>query len=133
MSEGGHSTDPYTDRNDMGTWITVQEGHIGSGYIVHSKHFDWTAWRKDQSYHGGRARYLILKRGQTVYFPPGTIHFFFSLPQEQSLAVRGSVLQWSEDATELLGGAEVAERTLAILKNWDNWEPDAVNPLGDEF
>jgi hypothetical protein len=37
----------------------------------------------------------VLKPGQSVYFPPGTIHFVFRVRSRQTLALGGHVLQWS--------------------------------------
>ncbi|KAF4954205.1 hypothetical protein FGADI_5418 [Fusarium gaditjirri] len=95
MSQGGHNTGPHTDSHGMGTWITVQGGGLGFGYILPDRDFDWDAWRNDRSYHAGRNRYIILEPQQTVYFPPGTIHFVFRSPNVQTLAIGGHVLQWS--------------------------------------
>ncbi|CAG1985008.1 unnamed protein product [Fusarium graminearum] len=164
LSEGGHNTGSHMDSHGMGTWITVQEGRIGFGYISPDRNFNWAAWRNDHSYHGHRARYVVLKAGQTVYFPPGTIHFVFRSRKEQTFAIGGHVLQWSnilrflhvlkeqetddtvtnedvttasgafwrdpimglvqerikEGAVEMLGGLEVANRIMDILKNWED-------------
>ncbi|UPL03029.1 hypothetical protein LCI18_013963 [Fusarium solani-melongenae] len=95
MSQDGHHTGPHMDSHGLGTWITVQEGRIGFGYILPDEDFDWAAWKKDHAYHGDRGRYFTLKPGQTVYFPPGTIHFIFRTREHQTLAVGGHVLQWS--------------------------------------
>jgi hypothetical protein len=40
-------------------------------------------------------RYWILKPGQTIYFPSGTIHGVFRIQREQTLALGGHILQWS--------------------------------------
>ena len=49
----------------------------------------------NNNYMGSRWRYVVLKPGQTVFFPSGTIHFVFCTRTPQTLALGGHVLQWS--------------------------------------
>ncbi|KXX77152.1 hypothetical protein MMYC01_207566 [Madurella mycetomatis] len=96
LSEGGHNTAPHTDSHGFATWITVQEGSIGFGWMSCPTEEERTAWMADpHCYTGGRWRYVILKPGQSVFFGPGTIHFVFRVRGCQTLALGGHVLQWS--------------------------------------
>lgn len=96
MSEGGHNTAPHMDSHGWSTWITIQEGHFGFGWLSRPTDEEQDAWMKDPlEYAGGNWRYVILKPGQTVFFPSGTVHFVFRLHAEQTLALGGHLLQWT--------------------------------------
>lgn len=96
MSEGGHNTAPHMDSHGWSTWITIQEGHFGFGWLSRPTEKEQDAWMNDPlGYTGGKWRFVILKPGQTVFFPSGTIHFVFRLQEEQTLALGGHVLQWT--------------------------------------
>lgn len=96
MSEGGHNTAPHMDSHGWSTWITIQEGHFGFGWLSRPTAEEQDAWMKDPlAYTGGNWRFVILKPGQTVFFPSGTIHFVFRLREEQTLALGGHLLQWT--------------------------------------
>ncbi|KAF5671399.1 hypothetical protein FDENT_10938 [Fusarium denticulatum] len=43
----------------------------------------------------GQARYLVLRPGQTVYMPPGTIHYVFRKLSDPTLITGGEVLTWT--------------------------------------
>lgn len=96
MSEGGHNTAPHMDSHGWSTWITIQEGRFGFGWLSRPSDIEQDAWMKDpMEYTGGDWRYVILKPGQTVFFPSGTVHFVFRLQAEQTLALGGHLLQWT--------------------------------------
>ncbi len=96
LGEGGHHTAPHTDGNGYATWITVQEGLFGFGWLSHPTRREMEDWTTiPDLYTGGRWRYIILRPGQTVFFGPGTVHFVFRPKREQTLAVGGHVLQWT--------------------------------------
>ena len=96
LAEGGHNTAPHTDSHGYATWITVQEGLYGFGWMSHPTDQERCEWMTDPSnYIGGQWRYVVLKPGQTVYFNSGTIHFVFRLRGEQTLALSGHILQWT--------------------------------------
>lgn len=96
MSEGGHNTAPHMDSHGWSTWITIQEGRFGFGWLSRPTDKEQDAWMKDpMEYTGGDWRYVILKPGQTVFFPSGTVHFVFRLQAEQTLALGGHLLQWT--------------------------------------
>ncbi|KAK0727157.1 hypothetical protein B0T26DRAFT_809657 [Lasiosphaeria miniovina] len=96
LSEGGHNTAPHMDSHGFATWITVQEGSIGFGWMSFPPEEERNLWTADPSYTGGRWRYVVLKPGQSVFFVPGTIHFVFRTRERQTLALGGHILQWSD-------------------------------------
>lgn len=95
LSEGGNNTAPHMDSNGYSTWITIQEGQIGFGWMPRSQEQEG-AWMSDPiNYTGGEWRYVILSPGDTVFFPSGTIHYVFRKQGVQTFALGGHVLQWS--------------------------------------
>ncbi|KAK8130810.1 hypothetical protein PG984_007248 [Apiospora sp. TS-2023a] len=54
-------------------------------------------WMDDTEYYDQEQkwRYWVLKPGQTVFFPSGTIHSVFRIRQTQTLGLGGHILQWS--------------------------------------
>lgn len=96
MSEGGHNTAPHMDSHGWSTWITIQEGNFGFGWLARPTDEEQEEWMNDPlNYTGGNWRFVILKPGQTVFFPSGTVHFVFRLHAEQTLALGGHLLQWT--------------------------------------
>ncbi|KAB5526462.1 hypothetical protein GE09DRAFT_662048 [Coniochaeta sp. 2T2.1] len=96
MSEGGHNTAPHMDSHSFATWLTAQEEGIGFGGMSSPTSEEREAWMADpHRYTGGRWSYIVLKPGQSVFFPSGTIHFVFRVRSRQTLARGGHVLQWS--------------------------------------
>ncbi|KAK3390610.1 hypothetical protein B0H63DRAFT_539001 [Podospora didyma] len=93
LSEGGHHTAPHMDSNGLSTWITVQEGGMGFGWMASLTEEEEERWKTIDDYTGGRWRYVVLKPGQTVFFESGTIHFVFRTQAPQTLALGGHVLQ----------------------------------------
>lgn len=96
MSEGGHNTAPHMDSHGWSTWITIQEGNFGFGWLSRPTDKERDDWMSNPlDYAGGNWRFAILKPGQTVFFPSGTIHFVFRLHDKQTLALGGHLLQWT--------------------------------------
>ncbi|KAH8756066.1 hypothetical protein F5883DRAFT_686224 [Diaporthe sp. PMI_573] len=96
LSEGAHNTAPHVDSHGFATWITVQEGLFGFGWMSRPTDEEREAWMADpHSYTGGRWRYVVLKPGQSIFFLPGTIQFVFRVRGYQTLALGGHILQWS--------------------------------------
>lgn len=96
MSEGGHNTAPHMDSHGWSTWITIQEGNFGFGWLARPTDEEQEEWMNAPlDYTGGNWRFVILKPGQTVFFPSGTVHFVFRLHAEQTLALGGHLLQWT--------------------------------------
>jgi hypothetical protein len=96
LSEGGHNTAPHTDSHGLATWITVQEGLFGFGWMSSPTEEEQQAWSADPlEFLDARWRYVVLKPGQTVFFNSGTVHYVFRVKNQQTLALGGHVLQWS--------------------------------------
>jgi len=96
MSEGGHHTAPHTDSHGLSTWITVQEGLFGFGWLSKPTKEEKDAWiTNPHGFSGGRWRFTVLTPGKTVFFPSGTVHFVFRLRHGQTLALGGHILQWN--------------------------------------
>lgn len=96
MSEGGHNTAPHMDSHGWSTWITIQEGQFGFGWLSRPTDQEQDDWMKDPlEYTGGNWRFVILQPGQSVFFPSGTVHFVFRLHEGQTLALGGHLLQWT--------------------------------------
>jgi hypothetical protein len=96
LAQGGAHTLTHQDSCGKATWLTVQEGLLGFGWISHLSREEIASWSADPNgFTGGQLRYVVLRPGQTVYFEAGTIHFVFRLEQHQTLLVGGHVLRWS--------------------------------------
>ena len=98
LAQAGALTLRHQDSHGFGTWITVQEGHIGIGWMSRPTAQELSAWMADPvHYTGGKLRYVVLKPGQTIFIPSGVIHFVFRLVGEhsQTFAIGGHVLLWS--------------------------------------
>ncbi|KAL8299207.1 hypothetical protein RB594_003659 [Gaeumannomyces avenae] len=111
LSEGGHNTAPHMDSHGYSTWITVQEGSVGFGWMSRPSQQEKDEWiANPHGYAGGKWKYVILSPGHTVFFPSGTIHFVFRAQGVQTFALGGHVLQWS-------GIEQWLEVVVAQLKN----------------
>lgn len=97
LSEGGHCTAAHMDSHGLATWITVQGGLFGFAWMSRPTPEQRQAWIEDTEHYdqGQQWRYWILKPGQTVFFPSGTIHSVFRTQQAQTLGLGGHILQWS--------------------------------------
>ncbi|KAK7225164.1 hypothetical protein V2G26_013167 [Clonostachys chloroleuca] len=95
LYEGGYCTAPHMDSHSLVTWITVQQGCFGFVWMLRPTGDQRREWMKDIEHYDDdqRWRYWVLKPGQTVYFPSGTIHGVFRLRGEQTLALGGHILQ----------------------------------------
>lgn len=98
VAQAGALTEPHQDSHGYSTYITVNQGLFGYGWLSHPTEDDRVEWRKaPQDWLGGNWRYVVLKPGQTVYFPAGTVHFVFRLPEAgNTLAFGGHVLRCSQ-------------------------------------
>lgn len=95
LAEAGALTTPHQDSHGYSTFITVNFGQVGYGWLSLPTAAERAEWCKHpQTYEGGRWRYIILKPGQTVYFPAGTVHMVFRLPSAgHTLAFGGHILR----------------------------------------
>jgi hypothetical protein len=97
LAESGALTEPHQDSHGYSTYITVNQGKIGFGWLSYPSVADRKTWIKSpESIRGDRFRYVVLQPGQTVFFPAGTVHFVFRLPSAgHTLAFGGYVLRCS--------------------------------------
>ena len=100
LAEAGALTEPHQDSHGYSTYITANQGLIGFGWLSYPSASDRATWTSNPSSIPGNAyRYVVLKPGQTVFFPAGTVHFVFRLPAGSggghTLAFGGHVLRCS--------------------------------------
>jgi hypothetical protein len=97
LAEQGALTEPHQDSHGYSTYITANQGRIGFGWLSYPSAEERENWIRDPvSLPGDRYRYVVLKEGQTVFFPAGTVHFVFRLPSAgHTLAFGGHVLRCS--------------------------------------
>lgn len=100
LAEGGACTEPHQDSHGYSTYITVNQGEVGFGWMSNPTAEDRKTWHQKlygMPYHvGDYWRYVVLRPGQTVTFPAGTVHFVFRLPSAgHSLAFGGHFLRCS--------------------------------------
>ncbi|KAK3713930.1 hypothetical protein LTR37_008180 [Vermiconidia calcicola] len=98
IAQGGALTEPHQDSHGYNTYITVNQGIMGFGWLARPTVAERKEWLKNPSnFKGGRWRYAVLRPGHTVYFPSGTVHFVFRLRSAgDTLAFGGHVLRCSQ-------------------------------------
>ncbi|KAK5702510.1 hypothetical protein LTR17_022258 [Elasticomyces elasticus] len=97
-AQAGALTEPHQDSHGYSTYITINQGIVGFGYLSQPTEEEREAWSQNHDrYIGGRWRYVVLRAGMTVYFPGGTIHYVFRHPKAGgTLAFGGHVLRCSQ-------------------------------------
>lgn len=96
LAQGGALTLTHQDSCGKATWLTVQEGLVGFGWMSRPTEEERSEWSEGPvDFSSGRIRYVVLRPGQTIYFESGTIHFVFRLQKTQTLMFGGHVLRWS--------------------------------------
>ncbi|RMY02343.1 hypothetical protein D0868_08018 [Hortaea werneckii] len=98
VAQAGALTEPHQDSHGYNTFITINQGIFGYGWLSDPTAEQRAAWAASPDHDvDGRWRYAILRPGQTVYFPTATIHFVFRLPAAgNTLAFGGHVLRNSQ-------------------------------------
>ena len=98
VAQAGALTEPHQDSHGYSTYITVNHGIVGFGWLANPSVAERAAWRaRPASFTAGEWRYVVLRPGQTVFFPGGTVHFVFRLPSAgDTLAFGGHVLRCSQ-------------------------------------
>ncbi|KAK4569916.1 hypothetical protein LTR86_002885 [Recurvomyces mirabilis] len=98
VAQAGALTEPHQDSHGYSTYISVNQGVVGFGWLSKPTAGERAGWcGHHDSYIGGRWRYVILRPGMTVYFPAGTVHFVFRHPDAgNTLAFGGHVLRCSQ-------------------------------------
>lgn len=116
LGEGGAITTTHQDGCGFGTWITCQQGEIGFAWLCRPNAKMLHKWTSDpdsnQDLPGDERWCLkVLRQYDTVYFPPGLVHFVVRPPGpgRQTFALAGHVVRRSERA---LLWAEVLLRQL---------------------
>ncbi len=121
VSEGGNNTGPHMDSHGYPTWLTVQEGDVGFAWMSRPSRQEEAEWMSHPDSHvAGEWRFVVLSPGQTVFFPPGTIHLVFRIRGVQTYAQGGHILQWSD----LLRWLEVV---IAQMQNMDSTNEDMAS------
>jgi len=98
LSEAGNNTGAHMDSHGLSTWITVQEGEIGFGWLSQPTKGQLHTWaQRVDDFPDAKWRYVVLRPGQTIIFPSGTVHFVFRRPGpgRATFALGGHFLQWS--------------------------------------
>lgn len=99
LAESGALTEPHQDSHGYSTYITINQGTVGFGWLAYpsdQERRQWIANPSSSSVAADRFRYVVMRPGQTVFFPAGTIHFVFRLPSAgHTLAFGGHVLRCS--------------------------------------
>jgi hypothetical protein len=98
LAEPGANTGPHQDSHGLETFITVNEGEIGFGWLDRPTEEDLHIWARDpQGFRGGKWCHTVLRPGQTVWFPSGLVHFVFrpSGDGRQTMAIGGHTLRHS--------------------------------------
>ncbi|KAH8707503.1 hypothetical protein GQ44DRAFT_628656 [Phaeosphaeriaceae sp. PMI808] len=99
LAQGGAMTLAHQDSCGKATWLTVQEGLVGFGWVSRPTEDERVKWGQDPvNFCPGELRYVVLRPGQSVFFKSGTIHFVFRLQDTQTLMFGGHVLRWSRVA-----------------------------------
>ena len=98
LAQAGALTEPHQDSHGYNTYITVNHGVIGFGWLANPNAEGRAQWCDNpHAFTGGQWRYVVLRPGHTVYFPSGTVHFVFRLAaMGDTLAFGGHVLRCSQ-------------------------------------
>ncbi len=98
LAQAGSLTEPHQDSHAYSTYITVQQGIMGFGWLSNPTAAQHKAWLKEPyAFTNGSWRYRLVRAGETVYFPNGTVHFVFRLYSAgDTLAFGGHVLRCSQ-------------------------------------
>jgi hypothetical protein len=96
LAQGGAQTLLHQDSCGKATWLTVQQGRVGFGWISRPSEEVLRSWSADPiNYTGEKLRYVVLSPGQTIYFEAGTIHFVFRPVQDPTFLLGGHIMRWS--------------------------------------
>lgn len=136
---------PHQDSHGFGSFITVNQGLFGFGWLMNPDEKQRKAWvARPHTFCDGQWRYVVLRPGQTVYFPAGTVHFVFRhRAAGQTLAFGGHVLRKStvhlwlqcimqEKINPAITNEELtsaARRSIAQVIEWMCGAPDRRNSL----
>lgn len=91
LSHCGNHTSSHIGDCGSGVFLTVQQGIVGIGWIPVTLH-PRIKWGEDPASVKQQARYVVLRPNQTVYLPPGTIHFVFRKAGQHTLITGGEII-----------------------------------------
>ncbi|KAF2677758.1 hypothetical protein K458DRAFT_423696 [Lentithecium fluviatile CBS 122367] len=95
LAQGGAQTFLHQDSLGQATWLTVQQGQVGFGWISCATPEELREWRETGEFPTDKVRFVVLGKGQTVYFEAGTIHFVFRLNGDPTFMLGGHIMRWS--------------------------------------
>ena len=94
LAEPGAITLPHWDKYSLGTWICCYEGEMGFAWLGHPSEAERTRWHSNNSKAKGRWLYVVLRAGDAIYLPPGTVHLVFRQPEgQQTLGTGGHLIR----------------------------------------
>lgn len=103
LAEPGAVTHPHWDKYGTSTWIACLEGEIGFGWQAASPMAIRSSYLANESEPTGRWLFKVLRPGDAVYMPSGTVRFVFRRPKGgQTLGFaaqmlrRGDLAAWME-------------------------------------
>ncbi|SMR58962.1 unnamed protein product [Zymoseptoria tritici ST99CH_1E4] len=112
ISDPGAVTLSHFDRWSLGTWISCYEGEIGICWLNHPSEKEQMACINTESRIPKNTLFKVLRSGDAVYMPPGTVHIVWRLPQGgQTMGMAGHILRRGH----LDGWLEMLRKELANL------------------
>lgn len=94
LAEPGSITYPHWDKYATSTWISCLEGEIAFGWQSKPKGKALASWLEDLGEPRGRWCFRVLRPGEVVYMPPGTVHLVFRRPGGgQTMGFAGQMLR----------------------------------------
>jgi hypothetical protein len=96
ISDPGTVSVAHFDKWSLGTFISIYEGEVGLAWLTYPSTEEQMACCNDQKRIPERALLKVMRKGDAVYMPPGTVHTVVRLPGEggaQTMGVAGHVLR----------------------------------------
>ncbi|KAF2717510.1 hypothetical protein K431DRAFT_315696 [Polychaeton citri CBS 116435] len=92
LAEAGAVTLPHWDRYGLATWIHCIEGEIGFAWLDRPTKKEHIAWMRQDIQ--GRWLFKVIRPGDTLYMPGGTVHLVFRLPHgKQTAGFAGNLIR----------------------------------------
>ena len=129
LSEAGTITTAHFDEYSMPTWISCAEGEIGFAWLSHPTSNQRVQWKlKPAAKPTGRWVFRVLRPGDALYMPSGTVHFVLRRPRgKQTLGFAGHVLR-NQDLKRWLATLSIELSAETQLKDDDRAPYDLVLP-----
>ncbi|KXT18017.1 hypothetical protein AC579_9607 [Pseudocercospora musae] len=132
LADAGAITLSHWDKILFGTWISCYEGEIGFAWLSHPDQKVIESFLKNSSKVEGTWLYKVIRPGESLYMPPGTIHTVFRRPQgTQTLGMAGHILRRSTDQESWLNFLhQELQKDLRLKRDFANdYEMYVVPPL----